>query len=417
MTTSTDSPGTTKRPMTVSRRLLVAAAAPVAVVVLLSLAAAMFAGADGRGRFTYWLREEAPVAAPLRWTLLELRNPPLSPAEAGNGGPASNLALVYPSGMTADAQGNVYLADRGAGTAGRMVWRITPAGQAEHLAGTGRRGRAHDGPDARKVALGSPEGMTIDGDGRLHIADSYSDAVLRVNHDGSLERVAGNGTRGFSGDGGAARQAQLNAPYDVRFDAAGNLYVADFGNHRIRVIRTDGTIDTVVGSGNPGYTGDGGPALRADLHWPYGVAVDEQQRLLIADSFNHVIRRVEHDGSITTIAGTGELGYAGDGGPAVEALLDTPQALFVDDSGTVFIGDEHNHAIRKLLPDGTIQGLIGTGRPGLAAPGTPTDVAAIDDPEMVILVGGQVLIVENGNGRVIRLGEAGIEIFAGRPPE
>jgi sugar lactone lactonase YvrE len=357
------------------------------------------------------------VRGELRLALRRLHSPALAPGELGDGGPARALRLFDPMGLAQDPDGNVFVSDRGRGLRGRLIWRITPDGVAHALAGTGSKGDPLPGVEALRSPLRSPEGLCLDAAGRLVFADQAASLVLRIDAAGRLERVAGTGARGFGGDGGPATDATLHQPYDVRADSRGNLFVADVANHRIRRIGADGIITTVAGTGEAGYSGDGGPAREARLHTPYGVFLDARDRLWIADTENHVVRRVDGDGTITTVAGTGRRGFGGDGGPAREALLDAPQSLWIDAGGRVFVGDEHNHAVRVIDPDGTISTLAGDGRPGRAEDGAAGARARLRDPEAVLLrPDGTLLVTDGDNGRVVRLDRAGrLQPFAGAP--
>jgi len=384
-------------------------AAAVSLLVLLVVLA------PTRRTVERWLVAQ-PYGPELHWWWLELRMPPLSPRDAGHGGPATEIQLFDPVGLAQDASGHVYLSDRGRATRGRYIWQIESDGSARVLAGTGRRGSPAAGAAAVDAALGSPEGVAVDAAGRLYFADSWNHVVMRVDTDGRLTRIAGNGEPGDGGDGGPASEAQLRQPYDVRLDAQGNLYIADFGNHRVRLVSSGGVIRTAAGTGEPGYTGGGGPAPLAQLNGPYGVFIAPDGELVIADSLNHVIRRVDGAGAIHTIAGTGVAGHSGDGGAAVRAGLDTPQALWVDRFGRVFIGDEHNHAIRVVGADGRIDTWMGNGSPGQAAPGANARTAPLNDPENLLLRSdGSLLVTDGDNRRVLRVNPEGtVEIFAGR---
>ncbi|MDQ3900600.1 MAG: hypothetical protein M3319_09200 [Actinomycetota bacterium] len=176
--------------------------------------------------------------------------------------------------------------------------------------------------------------------------------------------VAGTGSAGFSGDGGPATSAHLQNPEGVAVDSSGTLYIADYGNHRVRQVARDGVITTVAGTGRHGYGGDGGPATAAPLHFPYGVAVDSAGTLYIAEFGNHRVRQVTPDGVITTVAGTGSAGYGGDGGPATAAHLNRPCGVAVDDVGTLYIVDDYNDRVRQVTPDGVITTVAGTGSSG-----------------------------------------------------
>ena len=252
--------------------------------------------------------------------------------------------------------------------------------------------------------------------GQILFVDNVNHVLLRVASDGTITRIAGTGAPGYSGDGGPANEAALNAPYDVHRDSQGNIYIADTSNHRIRKVSPHGIITTVAGIGEPGYAGDDGPATEAKLNKPYNILIDGKDRLLIADSNNHVIRRVDDNGVITTIVGSGRKGYAGDGGPALEARLDTPQALFLAAKPLLYVGDEHNHVVRVLGPDGTLSHLIGTGEPGFAADGTPARVAPLNDPEGILVrEDGSIIILDGDNRRVIEIDTEGCaRNFAGR---
>jgi len=327
-----------------------------------------------------------------------------TPAALGDGHPAEEIVLGDPMGLARGPTGVLYVADRGGTGPGHVIWAIEGA-RARIIAGTGGRGVERTGRPALTSALGSPQGIAVDGAGRLYVADSYNHVVLRIDPDGRLVRVAGIGRPGDEGDGGPADEAALNQPYDVRVALDGAIYIADYGNNRIRRVTPDGRIATVAGTGEPGYDGDGGPAAAARLNGPYGVYPDSRHGLLIADSQNHVLRRVDATGLIETIAGTGRPGNTGDEGPARQAAFDTPQGIVVDEAGSIFVDDEHNHEIRVIDTAGVVHRLLGNGKPGFSADGTPADSTALNDPEnMVLLPDGRLLLTEAGNGRVRMLG-------------
>jgi hypothetical protein len=260
--------------------------------------------------------------------IYNLRHEPVSRAALGDEGAVGRVRLFDPMGLDRDAQGALYVSDRGGLGPGRVIWRFGTDGTARVIAGTGRRGIASPGDDARRVDLGSPQSLCVDSLGRVYVADSYNHVILRIEPNGALAQIAGTGTAGNSGDGGSATAAELDQPYDVRLDGRGNMYIADFGNHRVRKVDPAGIITTVAGTGEPGYTGDGGPAIAARLHGPYGIFADPRLGLLIADSENNVVRQVDSTGTIHTIAGTGRRGLSGDGGPA-----------------TAVVGDQNPHAV------------------------------------------------------------------------
>jgi len=351
-----------------------------------------------------------------------LLDPPMELVERGNSDKKNAILLAMPIGIAEDDRGNIYFSDRGLsrkegpGRVGRVIWKIDSNGKAQVIAGTGRRGIARSDVPALQSNLGSPEGLRLDDAGRIYFADPWNHVVLRLEVDGTLSRIAGSGAPGHNGDEIPALQAQLNQPYDVALDSLGNVYIADSANNRIRKVDKNGIIHTVAGTGEAGYTGDNGPATQATLRVPYNVAVDKQDRVIIPDSLNHVIRRIAHDGTIETIAGVGRPGYAGDGGPATLALLDAPQAIVFDRDGNLIFGDEHNHVIRMISSDGTISTVVGTGTAGLAADGAKASEAPLNDPEGLLLRSDGTLIVNDGrNRRILEITAGGTVLnFAGR---
>lgn len=342
-----------------------------------------------------------------------------SPADLGDGKNALQIIIEGPMGLAEDNSGNLYVSDR----EDRLIWKIEPSGRATVIAGTGKvtdpNGLPRSRVLARDVDFASPEGIVVDRDGSLLVADSLNHAILRIDRDGYMTYVAGNGKRGFSGDGGKATDASLAFPYDVRLDSKGNVYIADVSNHRIRKVDGNGLISTVAGTGVAGFSGDGGPAVKAQLNMPYGILLDTDDNLLIADSDNNVVRKVGPDGIIHTIAGNGQRGYEGDGGPALAAKFDSPQALALDKNGVrLYIGDEHNNAIRVIEPDGKVQTLIGTKGPGFSGDDGPASSGQIADPENLwVRKDGSLLISVRDNARLRIVSPDGIiKSFAGRGP-
>jgi sugar lactone lactonase YvrE len=332
---------------------------------------------------------------------------------AGDGRSANEILLGQPMGIAEDNLGNIIISDRF-----RFIWKVDSENVAKIIAGTGQFGTSTTEVPALQSELGRPEGICVDKAGRVYFADSLNHVILRIENNGSLTRVAGTGRRGYGGDGGPAIRALLNKPYEVRLDSDENIYIADTGNHRIRKVTRNGIIQTFAGNGEPGYSGDAGPAGSAQLNHPYGIFVLPGNVLLIADSSNHVLRKVDQLGVITTLAGTGSPGYSGDHGPARSAMLNSPQAVFVDSTGLIYVGDEHNHAIRIIQADGTIDTIAGQGTPGFAEDNLLAAEAPLNDPENLIVRRrtGVVLISDSDNGRVLRITPDGmIQNFAGQP--
>ena len=225
-------------------------------------------------------------------------------------------------------------------------------------------------PDAHEVDTSGPAinarlirpfGVALDDAGNLYIADRDDPRIRKVDAGGTITTVAGIRTRGFSGDGGPATSAQINSPRGVALDGAGNLYIVDTGNNRIRKVDTSGIITTVAGTGDAGFSGDGGPATSARLSGPRGVALDDAGNLYIADRDNNRIRKVDTSGTITTVAGTGDAGFSGDGGPALSATLNGPSGVALDGAGNLYIAEFGNSRIRKVDTSGTITTVAGTG--------------------------------------------------------
>jgi uncharacterized protein (TIGR03437 family) len=243
----------------------------------------------------------------------------------------------------------LYIVDGG----NSCIRKVATNGIITTVAGNGSYGYSGDGGPATSAQLYNPLGVAVDAAGNLYIADSANSRIRKVATNGIITTGAGSGSIGYSGDAGPATSAQLRGPSGVAVDAAGNLYIADAGNSRIRKVATNGIITTVAGNGSPGYSGDGGPATRAQLYLPLGVAVDAAGNLyIITDSDYYVsrIRKVATNGIITTIAGNGSPGYSGDGGPATSAQLDDTSGVAVDATGNVYVAVTGNNAIRLLKP-------------------------------------------------------------------
>ncbi|MFJ2215250.1 RICIN domain-containing protein [Streptomyces sp. NPDC101062] len=216
-----------------------------------------------------------------------------------------------------------------------------------------------------------------------------------------ISTVAGTGVAGFTGDGAPAVSAQLNAPYEIAVDSTGTLYFSDRENHRVRKITTDGKISTVAGTGVAGYGGDNGSAISAQLNKPRGVALDGAGTLYIADSVNHRVRKVTPDGKISTVAGTSTRGFNSDGGPATAAQLNWPYGVMVDSTGALYIADTGNHRVRKVTADGKISTIAGTSAKGFNGDGGPATAAQLHNPMGLVLDStGALYIADVDNHRV-----------------
>ena len=339
----------------------------------------------------------------------------------GDGGPAVQAQLGYPRSVATDGAGNVYIADQG----NHLIRKVDATGTITTIAGTKRRGFGGDGGPAVQARLDCPLGMAADGAGNVYIADVNNHRIRKVDATGTITTLAGTKRRGFGGDGGPAVQAQLYHPSGVAADGAGNVYIADTHNSRIRKVDATGTITTFAGSGatgfvGGGFSGDGGPAVQAQLYHPSGVAADGTGNVYIADAGNRLIRKVDATGTITTVAGRGEIRFSGDGGPAVQAQLDSPSGVAADGAGNVYIADSDNHRIRKVDATGTITTFAGSGATGFvgggfSGDGGPAVQAQLDSPSGVAADGaGNVYIADVSNSRIRKVDATGmITTFAG----
>jgi len=278
---------------------------------------------------------------------------------------AINIRLKNPRGIAMDSNDNLYIAEQGTHT----IRKIDKSGTITVVAGTGTLGSSGDGGLATSGQIYSPRSVTADNNGNIYISDSGNDRIRKVDTNGIISTYAGTGESGYSGDGGAATSAKINFPYHLTTDQDGNLYFAEYSNHIIRKVDTNGIITTVAGTPeNGGYSGDGGAATSAKLNRPLGVDIDLSGNIYIADYYNHVIRKVNTDGIISTIAGTPESsGYTGDGDVATSAKLYRPVSVHVDNVGNIYINDRYNYAIRKVWKSGIITTIAGTGTSGYSA--------------------------------------------------
>ena len=253
----------------------------------------------------------------------------------------------------------------------------------------------------------TPQGVAEDSAGNVYVAYNYSSQVIKVDPSGNSTVYAGTGGRGNSGDGGPATAAQLNQPYWLSFDSAGDLLIADYANNEIRAVNPAGIINTIAGNGSPGYSGDGGAAMSAQLTGPQSVTGLAGGGFLIGDTGNNVVRKVDASGKITTIAGTGGAGYSGDGGPATSARLHEPFAAITDPAGDILIADCSNYVVRKVDTSGTITTVAGTGANGFAGDGGLATNAQFNCPYGLALWGGNLFVSDYGNGAVRKIDPSG----------
>ncbi len=383
----------------------------------------------------------------------------------GNGGLFSNAHLVAVAGAATDAADNLYFSDGASFDVSNRIRKVTPSGIITTVAGNGSTGFAGDGGPATSAKLNNPRGVVADGSGNVYFADSDNNRVRKIASNGTISTVAGDGTKGFGGDGAAATSAQLDSPDGVALTDSGELLVADTGNNRVRKIALNGVITTVAGTGSPGTAGDGGPANSASLTpsaltqsagkvfvadgnrvrqfavggtistiagngaaWysgdggaatntqmtPTDVALASNGDAYVVDSDNGVIRRIS-GGIATTFAGGGGLvGKASDGGPATAAHL-YPGGIAVDGNDNLLIADSESDLVRSITPGGTISTFAGTGSPGFSGDNGQAKAAQLQDPiDVAIGAAGTVYISDSGNARIRAVNSAGvISTFAG----
>ncbi len=306
--------------------------------------------------------------------------------------------LNQPSGVVGDNSGNTYIADSG----NNRVRKVAANGTISTVAGTGVAGYGGDGSAATGAQLNAPQGVALDAAGNLYIADSNNRRIRKVDGSGKITTAAGNGNCcSYTGDGGAATKAQIGTPYGLAVDSSGNLYISDTGNNVVRKVDSSGTITTVAGNGSYGYSGDGTLATAAKLYGPYGVAADAAGNLYIADHYNSRIRMVSSSGTITTVAGTGAYGNSGDGGPATSAQLDDPAGVALDAAGNLYIADYYNGRIRKVAADGNITTVAGNGGYGYSGDGGLATAATFRYPYAISVdAAGNMAVADQFNNAV-----------------
>jgi sugar lactone lactonase YvrE len=320
--------------------------------------------------------------------------------------PSPSTAINFgPAAVAVDGQGRVYFSD----CAANRVYHTEPTGTISIVAGNGEGGLGGDAGPATKANLYCPGGLAFDPAGDLFIVDTANNRIRKVDVAGVITTVAGSGPGGwekggFGGDGGPATAALLGLPTNIAIDTKGDLFFSDRANDRIRRVDAQGIVSTIVGDGIAGFSGDGGPARKARIDGPAGIAVDSAGNVYFADSNNNRIRRIDRRGVISTLAGTGELASTGNGGPARRAALADLESLLLDANGFLYVGEAAAGLVRQIDPHGFITAFAGTGAVGFSGDGGAAVSAELavkgEGVGLAIDNRGDILIADIGNGRI-----------------
>ena len=348
----------------------------------------------------------------ISFLLFSLLVPSLAGATTLISGKATEVSISLVDGIAVSPKGDIFISMRDH----NIIARIDPKGMIHPYAGNGESGYSGDGGPALKAQLRMPAGLHYDKQGNLYIADRENHRVRKVSPDGTITTVAGTGEAGFSGDGGPAVQARLNLPSGVTTDSKGNLYISDRSNDRIRVVDPQGIIRTFAGNGKDGYDGDNKPALKASLDKPFGIETDAKDNLYIADRGNNRIRKVSPAGIITTVAGDGGFYFIGDNGPAYRASIAHPTDIALDPQGNLYIADRNNNRIRMVDTLGMIRTVVGTGQQDYNGDSEVARETNLNKPFAIALdPEGHLLIVDRSHYRIRRVDPMGsqVETIAG----
>lgn len=328
----------------------------------------------------------------------------------GEGVEATEARLFGPGAVTVDAEGNIYFSDEFEPTGPTRIRMIDTSGIVTTIVGTDQSTCAGlDGP-AIEASITAPHGLVIGPDGDLYFVSVFCYAVFKIEPDGSLTTIAGQpGVQNSFGDGGPATDAGFGGePSQLAFDAEGNLYVTDFVANQVRKIDTEGIITTIAGTGEAESTGDGGPAVEASLNGPDGLAVDAEGNVYVTEFLGHRIRKIDTNGIITTVAGTGERASTGDEGPAIEATFYSPHDIEFDAEGNLYVAEEVGLRIRRIDAEGIITTIAGTGERGFSGDGGPATQAQLYGPISIAFdAGGNLYIAEVSNDRIRMVALAG----------
>ncbi len=317
---------------------------------------------------------------------------------SGDSGYGLYAQLNMPQGLFIDATGNLLIGD----SRNQRIRMINTQGIISTVAGSDSAGFSGDSGPATNARLSLPTKAIKDGSGNTYIADAGNHRIRKVNASGIITTFAGTGSTGTPGDGGPATAANFGFISDISFDGSGNLYLADRDYHTIRKINSAGTISTIAGTGTAGATGDGGPATAAQLATPMGIAIDGAGNIFIASSNSNTIRKIDVSGTISTFAGTGAIGRSGDGGPATAATMRRPFGLALDHDGNLYVADAFNSRIRKIDPAGIITLFAGSDSVGFGGDGGPATAARMSRPYGLVCNAYGNLLFSSGVDCVVR---------------
>jgi sugar lactone lactonase YvrE len=325
----------------------------------------------------------------------------------GDGGAATAAELFAPKGIAFDNSGNLYIADFW----NNRIRKVDTSGIITTIAGTGTGWYNGDGGPAIHAQLYLPIDLCIDSKKNIFISDLNNFQIRKIDSLGIISTIAGNGTWGYSGDNGAATAAQVISPGGICVDTIGNIYFCDVWNYRVRKVDTDGIIHTIAGNGVAASIGDGSPATAASLNAPGGLCFDLNGNLFITEQSGNRIRKVDTNGIISTIAGSGTEGYSGDGGPATAAQFFGPGGICIDGIGNLYVSDHANHAIRIIDTSGIIHTFAGTGTAGYNGDGILAATAQLNSPALMCMdKKGYIYIADQDNNRIRKISTPDVSI-------
>ena len=316
------------------------------------------------------------------------------PGYSGDGGPAILAKFYSPNGIAIDTSGNKYIVDAN----NHRIRKINNSGIITTIAGTGVAGYSGDGGIATSALINLPSKIAVDDSGNVYFSEYNGNRVRKINKTGIISTLAGNGIAGYNGSGWFANALQLNSPVGIAIDTAHNIFIADQLNARIRKVVNTGLMFTIAGTGTAGYSGDGGPAISAQINAPTGVATDISGNVYFCDYQSHCIRKINTSGIINTVAGTGFAGYSGDAGPAIAAKMFQPNGITLDTLGNIYFSDQGNNVIRKINTFGVISTIAGNGGSGYSGDGGFATLATLNTPKGIALdASGNIYFCDYGN--------------------